>query len=455
MTIKKFLGKTEEEAKEKAKAELGEKAIIMSVRAVKPKGLAGLFKGVSFEVTAAIEDQESKNQKTFEVEQNRPEKINLAADEKIVLPPQRKKENQPQDQAEKVATTLEKIQPMLNKVSQNASTETKSSQLEEKSEISALEMYKKKNTEKEQFQNRLNQVHEKLMEKEQALEPKKEKIARDSETLRMMKMVYKILLENEVDEKYANQILDEMDGVFRSSSSMDVMLSNIYQKIILKFGQNDGILLDGKRPKIYFFVGPTGVGKTTTIAKVASKLKVEGGKKVAFLTADTYRIAAAEQLRTYANILDAPLKIVYTASEINEALEELEQYDVVLVDTAGFSHKSKEQKDDVRRLISNVDEKYDKKTFLVLSATTKYMDLLDIADSYAQICDFDLIFTKLDETSHLGNLLNLCLYTKSHISFVTNGQNVPEDIEKFNSQKIVKQLLGGKESWTKQKDSEI
>ncbi|SDB10364.1 SRP54-type protein, GTPase domain [Eubacterium oxidoreducens] len=279
--------------------------------------------------------------------------------------------------------------------------------------------------------------------------------SRNQESLRVMKMVYKVLLENEVDEKYANQILDEMDGVLRSSSSMDVMLSNIYQKIILKFGQNEGINLEGKHPKVYFFVGPTGVGKTTTIAKVASKLKVESGKKVAFLTADTYRIAAAEQLHTYANILDAPLQVVYSPEEVNDALEQLTDYDAVLVDTAGFSHKAKEQKDDVRRLISKTSTAYDKTVYLVLSATTKYSDLLDIADSYAQICDFDLIFTKLDETNRFGNLLNVCLYTGAPISFVTNGQNVPEDIERFNSQKIVKQLLGGRESWTRQKDSEI
>ncbi|MCR5665762.1 MAG: flagellar biosynthesis protein FlhF [Eubacterium sp.] len=455
MTIKKFLGKTEDEAKEKAKAELGPKAIIMSVRAVKPKGLAGVFKGVSFEVTAAIEDQDdTKTNKSLQVAQTRPEKINLAADEEIPLPKQEAHEMSASVQAKKVADTMEKIQPLLQNT--NAHDAAPFKMPAPKPEMSALERYSKNNKSNEQnLDQRLEEVKNTLDEHLNEPDDLRPKVTRSQESLRVMKMVYKVLLDNEVDEKYANQILDEIDSVLRASSSMDVMLSNIYQKIILKFGQNEGINLEGKHPKIYFFVGPTGVGKTTTIAKVASKLKVESGKKVAFLTADTYRIAAAEQLRTYANILDAPLEIVYSPEELNDALEQMEEYDAVLVDTAGFSHKSKEQKDDVRRLIAKTNAKYEKNVFLVLSATTKYSDLLDIADAYAQICNFDLIFTKLDETNKYGNLLNVCLYTGAPISFITNGQNVPEDIERFNSQKIVKQLLGGRESWTRPKDSAI
>ena len=98
---------------------------------------------------------------------------------------------------------------------------------------------------------------------------------------------------------------------------------------------------------------------------------MEQGRKVAFLTADTYRIAAAEQLRTYANILDTPLNIIYSAEELNQAIENLEEYDAVLVDTAGFSHKSPNQKEDIKKLIQNVDIQYDNEVYLVLSATTQ------------------------------------------------------------------------------------
>ncbi len=159
------------------------------------------------------------------------------------------------------------------------------------------------------------------------------------------------------------------------------------------------------------------------------------------MTADTYRIAAAEQLRTYANILDTPLNIIYSPEELNQAVEKLEDFDVILVDTAGFSHKNVEQKEDIRRLIKSVDVKYDSEVYLVLSATTKYKDLIEISDVYKEISNYKIIFTKLDETTTYGSILNIKLYSNADI---TNGQNVPDDIEVFNSQKIVKRLLGGR-----------
>ena len=201
--------------------------------------------------------------------------------------------------------------------------------------------------------------------------------------------------------------------------------------------------LSGAKPHVVFFIGPTGVGKTTTIAKIASKYKVDYEKKVAFITADTYRIAATEQLQVYANILDAPMSIVYSKEELNEAIEKYAEYDLVFVDTAGFSHKNEEQKEDIRNLIQGVDPEYTSEVYLVLSATTKYRDLLDIVDTYRTISEFKLIFTKLDETSTYGNLLNIKLYSDAELSYTTNGQNVPDDIELFDTQKIVKQLLGG------------
>jgi flagellar biosynthesis protein FlhF len=197
-------------------------------------------------------------------------------------------------------------------------------------------------------------------------------------------------------------------------------------------------------PNVVFFVGPTGVGKTTTIAKIASSYRVEHKKKVALLTADTYRIAAAEQLRTYANILEVPFRVVYTAKEIAEAVEDFREYDYILVDTTGHSPNNESQCENMSDLISSVETTAKKEVFLVLSASTKYRDLMNIADTYREIADYKLIFTKLDETSTLGNIYNLKLYTGAALSYVTCGQNVPDDIEYFNPQSTVKQLLGGK-----------
>ena len=326
-----------------------------------------------------------------------------------------------------------------------------------KAEQSAIEFLKrnasllKKEDEADQrIEEKLENLQS-ILEKQLAANGKKETEEKEppkpetkkNENLSFIKVLYETLISNEVNEKYVNQVMDELEKVNWNGNSVDYILSNVYQKIILKFGQPTGIGLTGKKPKVVFFVGPTGVGKTTTVAKIASKLKVDQGKRVAFLTADTYRIAAAEQLRIYANILDTPLVIIYSAEELNNGIEQLENYDVILVDTAGFSHKNRGQKDDIQNLIRSVDPRYDSEVYLVLSATTKYKDLMEIVDVYKEISDYKIIFTKLDETTTYGNILNIKLYSGAEVSYITNGQNVPDDIELFHSQKIVKRLLGG------------
>ena len=263
-------------------------------------------------------------------------------------------------------------------------------------------------------------------------------------TTAFMKLLYNTMIENEVNEQYANQIIEEIEKNSKPNAPMDYMLSNVYQKMILKFGKPIGAQLAEKGPKLLFFVGPTGVGKTTTIAKIASRFRVDDKRKVALLTTDTYRIAAAEQLRTYANILEVPIRVIYSVDEMESALQEFYEYDYILVDTAGHSHHNETQRENMRQFVHSLDGKAEKEVFLVVSATTKYRDLVSIADAYQNMTDFKLIFTKLDETTTLGNLLNFKLYTGAVLSYVTCGQNVPDDIEKFNPQKTVKQLLGGK-----------
>ena len=138
------------------------------------------------------------------------------------------------------------------------------------------------------------------------------------------------------------------------------------------------------------------------------------------------------------------MEIVYSEDEINTAINNLSEYDMIFVDTAGFSHKNTKQKEEINNIIQAVDPEIDKEVYLVLSATTKYNDLKEIVDMYNQISHYKLIFTKLDETETYGNILNIKLYSNSDLSYVTIGQNVPDDIEVLDTQKIVKQLLGGK-----------
>jgi flagellar biosynthesis protein FlhF len=262
--------------------------------------------------------------------------------------------------------------------------------------------------------------------------------------INFLKLLYTKMTDNEVDEKYAHDIIEEIDKNCKIDATMDSMLSEIYQRMILKLGRPYVMNYEEKGPNVVFFVGPTGVGKTTTIAKIASLYTLEKRKKVALLTADTYRIAAAEQLRTYANILEVPFRVVYTAEEITALIEEFKDYDYILVDTTGHSPTNESQCESMSDLINSVETQGRKEVFLVLSASTKYKDLKKIADTYKGIADYKLIFTKLDETSTLGNIYNIKIYTGASLSYTTCGQNVPDDIDYFNPQATVKQLLGGR-----------
>ncbi len=420
MTIKKFQGRTEEEATARAREEFGAQTVIMNVKEIKPKGILRSFKASTFEVTAAVEESEQPAAKVPAPAPLPPlsGNINRAADEPISIP------------------KPEPVKEMFASVENTWASSMPPKAPEEKKKENALE-----NNLEEKLESLQSLLEKKLAPQQPEELPKEAPV---DENFKFIKMIYSILLDNEVDEKYVNQIMDEVEKVMKGGASVDLILSSIYQKMVLKFGQPQPIELSERKPKVVFFIGPTGVGKTTTIAKIASRFKVEKGKKVALFTADTYRIAAAEQLRTYANILDTPLDIVYSSEELNEELHKSEEYDLVLVDTAGFSHKNEEQRNETKELIDQIPGEYQKEVYLVLSATTKYRDLLDIADIYRKNFQFKLIFTKLDETSCFGNILNMKLYTGADLSYSTYGQNVPEDIEIFDTQKIVKLLLGGK-----------
>lgn len=420
MTIKKFIGRTKEEAIAKAKEEFGEGAVVMNVKEVKPTGFFSFFKSVTYEVTAAIEEKDKfVSPVTNQNAKKGTETINLAADEKIVIPPQTYTSSNAQVTSNQPVYSQPEQPVVGNMMSNHEEIERK-------------------------LENLSNILEKKLSVEENKGNDIPETTIQNMESFKFMKMLYRTLLDNEVHEKYVNQILDEAEKMANANSSVDVILSNVYQKMILKFGEPCSISTEGKKPKVVFFIGPTGVGKTTTIAKIASKYKVEEEKKVAFVTADTYRIAATEQLHIYANILDAPMSIVYSAEELNQSIEKFNDYDLIFVDTAGFSHRNETQRMDTKNLIDGLDEQYNYEVFLVLSATTKYKDLLEIVDSYQEIAKYKLIFTKLDETTSYGNLLNVRLYSGAELSYMTTGQNVPDDIEEFNSQRIVKQLLGGK-----------
>ena len=422
MIIKKFVAKTEKEAIENAKKELGEGVVVMNVKDVKNKGLFAFLKPHMTEVTVALEEESEKYTSAVSAINN-------------VIASNQTKETLPAQSAP-VST------PAPIPVASPESTRKENSAIEEK--LDSLQSLLEQQLQKPEEDKEKKEVKGEKEIKGEKEEGKETKQKEETEIDKFMKLLHNTMLDNEVDEKYAKEIIDEIEQINKPNMPFDYTLANIYQKMILKFGKPSSITPASSGIKMVFFIGPTGVGKTTTIAKIASIFKVDQKKQVALLTADTYRIAAAEQLRTYANILEVPFRIIYTVEEVEKAMEDFRGYDYILIDTAGHSHQNTTQKDSMRNLIHSMDGKAEKEVYLVLSATTKYRDLISIADSYKEMTDYKLIFTKLDETTTLGNLLNLRLYTDAELSYVTYGQNVPDDIEEFNPQGTVKQLLGGK-----------
>lgn len=413
MIIKKFIGKTEAEAVEAAKKELGNGIVIMNVKQVKPKGIFAIFKSGQVEVTVAMEDEKETYSRA-------------------------RKESKPVSDAENTSAGGNRVSLTARSVdSESIEKKLDSLQILLENQLRSAQEKEEKKAEgvKVQEEDKKEEATEKISET-----VKKEE---NPEQERFIRLLYNTMIDNEVDEKYANQILEEIEKNKKPNIPIDYILANVYQKMILKFGKSDGITEGKNGPNVVVFVGPTGVGKTTTIAKVASSFVVDEKKKVALLTSDTYRIAAAEQLRTYANILEVPFRVIYTEEELRQAIVEFKEYDYIFLDTTGHSHQNEEQLTKMKGLLEAIDELTTRETFLVLSATTKYSDLLKIAQNYKSITDYQLIFTKLDETTVVGNLLNIKLSSDSPIAYVTNGQNVPDDIEKFNPQKMVKQLLGG------------
>lgn len=421
MVIKKYIAATENEAIALAKAELGEDVTIMNIKENNPKGLSKLFKKSSVEVTAAVDDVKK--------EQVRPESKTAAAD-------------------------FEKLQQALDAGRFKPASDSKSARIEENKERlvrnnqiirdNVVDIVSGKIDPNNEIEQKLNTLQD-LIEKQMAASVKDEQQKYDKKEDKnkaYLDLIRRQLLDNDVEMSYIEQIIDDIKGSIGSNSSLDNILAGVYQKIVLKIGQPHLIDTQNKKTKFIFFIGPTGVGKTTTIAKIASTMKLSKKVKVALVTSDTYRIAAVEQLRTYANILSIPLKVVYTAEEMENIRDELIDYDLVLIDTAGRSHNNVEQKEDLIKLLGAIPQD-EQEVYLVLSSTTKYKDLVRISQTYSEMTKYNLIFTKLDETDTIGNIYNLRVLTSAPLSYATWGQNVPDDIGKFNAQKIAKQLLGG------------
>jgi len=185
-------------------------------------------------------------------------------------------------------------------------------------------------------------------------------------------------------------------------------------------------------------LGPTGVGKTTTIAKMAAHAVLQKKKKIGFITTDTYRIAAIEQLKTYAGLLQAPVEIVYNSEDFKKAMETYKDFDLVFIDTAGRNYKEVKFIEDVKKLIQFEDNV---ESYLVLSSTSKEKDMETIIEQFSSFPIEQFIFTKADETNSIGSMINLMIKYNKGLAYYTDGQEVPEDINEASVDSLLKLLF--------------
>lgn len=390
MRVKRYVSTNIQDAMVKVKSDLGKNAVILHTRKFREGGFLGFFGKQMVEVTAAIEDLPSVN-----FAQTMPPVANHVP----------------------VFANPEPIQPL------KSLTFPIRDDFEDSEEISELQ--------------------EEILEMKTMMSEMMGQIENVNDIHTLPKPLFKLyqtMINNEVDEKIAKRLLRNLlKKISHDDLNNQEKLRDELEKLVLKILKTPKPISFKKvnNQQSIVLVGPTGVGKTTTIAKLAASFHLVDQKKVALITADTYRIAAVEQLKTFGEIIGVPVDVVYTPQELKAAITRQADKDLVLIDTAGRSHKNVGQMTELKSFleVAELDE-----IFLVLSATTKYNDMIDIVSSYADIMLSKLIFTKLDETTSCGAILNLINKTKKLLSYVTIGQNVPDDIEIADPAKIAKMI---------------
>ncbi|MHC4995770.1 MAG: flagellar biosynthesis protein FlhF, partial [Planctomycetota bacterium] len=256
---------------------------------------------------------------------------------------------------------------------------------------------------------------------------------------------YLTLLEQEVTEELADEViqnvrrgltpeeLEDRLAVQEAVSTEIASLIDFDAEAIDKPAPTDG------RPLTIALIGPTGVGKTTTTAKLAATFKLHKAKRVALITLDTYRIAAVDQLQTYADIIDVPLHVAQTPEEMGLALQRCADYDVVLIDTAGRSQRDDARLEDLSAFIESARPH---EVHLVLSSTSNQAVMMEAVERFTRVRIDRVIFTKLDEAVSFGVLLNVARKVNKQLSYITTGQDVPHQIEPGNPDRLAGLILG-------------
>jgi flagellar biosynthesis protein FlhF len=254
---------------------------------------------------------------------------------------------------------------------------------------------------------------------------------------------YRQLIENQVAEEIVFQVLDTLRKTLTREQLQDEAcvrdeLLKVIEKSLPEAGGID--MKPTGAPRVVAFIGPTGVGKTTTIAKLAANFKLRGRCRVGLITIDTYRIAAVDQLRMYAQILDVPLQVVLTPNELAEAIGKMRDRDVILIDTAGRSHNDAVR---IQELKDFLDAAGPTEVHLVLSSAASEKNLLQAVERFSQVRVDKIVFTKLDEAVGFGVILNVLKRVDKALSYITMGQDVPDDIAPGKRSELAALIAGG------------
>ncbi|NLY00075.1 MAG: flagellar biosynthesis protein FlhF [Rhodopirellula sp.] len=248
------------------------------------------------------------------------------------------------------------------------------------------------------------------------------------------------LIDADLSEELARELVERVRCGAPGTELSDPVLiqARIARMIEAEIPVTGPIAAQPGQTRIVALVGPTGVGKTTTIAKLAANYRLKEKRKVGLITVDTYRIAAVEQLRTYADIIDLPMQVVSTPREMREAIRRLDGLDLVLMDTAGRSPRDEIK---IRELKSFLSEAGAHEVHLVLSGVASARTLVQTAERFADVGTTALILTKLDEATGLGSVIPLVRGSRLPLSYLTNGQNVPDDIEIATPRRLARLIL--------------